>query len=84
MNIIAEAVDSLDFYRKELFTLYYYDCMSLMNISDFTAQKNPTLRIPKTSIWHAVNSAKKEVLDFITKNYPDMIDEINEMERNDI
>jgi hypothetical protein len=81
MNIIAEAVDSLDFYRKELFTLYYYDNMSLMNISDFTASKNANLRIPKTSIWHAVNSAKKEVLEFITKNYPDMI---NEMERFNI
>lgn len=81
MDIVKEAVDSLDFYRKELFCYYYFDCMSLMDISDYTAAKNPNLRIPKTSIWHAVNSAKQEVIEYINENYPDAL---NEIERKDI
>ena len=72
LEIISEAVDKLDFYRKELFQLYYNCNMSLMEISDYTASKNPLLRIPKTSIYHAVKSAKEDVIDYIKKNYPDL------------
>lgn len=72
LEIISEAVNTLDFYRKELFQLYYNANMSLMEISDYTAQKNPILRIPKTSIYHAVKSAKEDVIAYISKHYPDL------------
>lgn len=84
--IIDEAVDTLDFYRKELFKLYYYANMSYGQISDYTAKKNTLLRIPKNSIWSAVKSAREEVVIYLKKNYADAFDEeiLNEIERNNI
>jgi hypothetical protein len=75
MDIINEAVDTLDFYHKEMFKLYYLDNMSLMDISNFTAKKNAFTRIPKSSVFHAVKTARREVSDYIRKNYPDAFDE---------
>jgi RNA polymerase sigma factor (sigma-70 family) len=71
IDIVEEAVDKLDFYRKELFRLYYMQNMSLMEISDWTASKNVNTRIPKTSIFNAIKSAKKDVFEYINNNYPD-------------
>lgn len=71
LNIIEEAVDTLDFYPKEMFKMYYYDNLSYQQISDYTASKNPQLRIPKTSIYHAVINAREEVINYLQNNYPD-------------
>jgi DNA-directed RNA polymerase specialized sigma24 family protein len=70
-EIIREAMETLDFYRKKLFEMYYFDDMSYMQISDYTASKNKFLRIPKPSIWNAVKSAREEVIEYIQKNYKD-------------
>jgi DNA-directed RNA polymerase specialized sigma24 family protein len=76
LEIIEEAMDTLDFYRKELFRLYYFESMSYQQISDYTARKqNGILRIPKNSIWHAVTSAKRDIIAYIKQNYPDAFDE---------
>jgi len=84
--IIDEAVDRLDFYRKELFKLYYYANMSYGEISDYTAKKNAQLRIPKSSIWSAIKSAREEVVIYLKKNYADAFDEeiLNEIKENNI
>ena len=71
ISIIEEAVNKLDFYRKELFKMYYYDNMSYGQISEFTAAKNPQTRIPKNSIWSAVKSAREEVIEYLKINYKD-------------